>query len=1075
MNTINKLGMLVTVAFAAMLTVGCSSDDGVDGTGGKPKQSINGTAAVGKAIGNASLAIKVKDGAKKQVTTNSEGKFQIDITGLEGPFLMRVEMANGGALFSIAAGGGTTNIHPFTDLIVRNWFKVQGLDIEAEFNNNLAVVLLPTVDDINDIKQAIKNIITLTLVEYSLSAELDLITTGFDADGTGFDAYLDNVQVVIINNKITIVIKDPATNIENELVSDVNLDNDFTLQDNAAPITPSNLRGIPANESEIIVVWNASTDNTGVVGYNVYRDSSLVKTTPFPVFSDVGLIQGTQYCYDVEAFDSAGNISARASTTLCPTTLAASDLLAPPSPVSLVATTLGSSAINLIWVQSDIADVAKFEIYRGASASVNEKIATVTTNSYTGFNLNSGTEYCYKVVAVDAANNASPASSEACATTDGEITLPPVNGGTGLTFSLSNYTVSEADATALITVKRGGDAREAASIDYSVADGSAIVNQDYTAVSGTLTWAANDSSDKTFLVPVKADDTSEPDETVVLNLLNESANVLLETATLTISDAVCAGTLTDNIVVDTTIAGCTTVTRNISVDTGANLTISPGATLIFQSGAGFNIRQDGSLTAQGTKAKPILLTDRDHTPGSWSGIRYTFSNNSRNVLEYVTIEYGGGINAANIVMTGSESLAQRLTIKNTTLANSGGYGLMLDSGSILTAFSNNVISGNAEGPVSLPANLVGMLDSASRYSGNTKDKLDVNSGTISVEQTWPVIDVPYSLGTHSVSAPLTVGAGSVFKFRAGGQFNITQSGALTAIGTEANNIVFTAEQQTRGYWSGIKYTFSNNINNKLDYVIVEYGGNFGTDDSGNILMVGSTSLVQQLTVTNSVSRYSDSYGFNFDKASNVSFSNNTVVNNRRGAVSLPANVVGTLDVQSTYSGNDTDVVFVENETISADMTWPAIDSAYSVGSLGVHAQLTIQAGAVLNFRSGGGFNVNNEGALFAQGSADANIIFGSENASPGFWDGILFTFSNNVNNVLDYVVIDYAGVGINGGAVKLIGSGTLISAVSITNSTIQNGGSYGIWLDTDSVVNDDIAASNVFVNNANANVFFNTQ
>ena len=134
-----KRTMLVIIA---LVSLGGCSGDGIDGSGGKPTQTtIEGTAATGAPIVNASLAVKSSGGKRVQGTTSSNGKFNVDVAGLNGAFLLRVDVGNGAGLFSIASSTGTTNIHPITDLIIRNWFKVQGLDIETEFNKAGAVAL----------------------------------------------------------------------------------------------------------------------------------------------------------------------------------------------------------------------------------------------------------------------------------------------------------------------------------------------------------------------------------------------------------------------------------------------------------------------------------------------------------------------------------------------------------------------------------------------------------------------------------------------------------------------------------------------------------------------------------------------------------------------------------------------------------------------------------------------------------------------------------------------------------------------------------------------------------------------
>ena len=66
---------------------------------------------------------------------------------------------------------------------------------------------------------------------------------------------------------------------------------------------------------------------------------------------------------------------------------------------------------------------------------------------------------------------------------------------------------------------------------------------------------------------------------------------------------------------------------------------------------------EGVLTADGTASDPILFTGEVQSyNGSWFGINYHNTNSIDNILDYVTVEYGGGYNptfglAANVSLT----------------------------------------------------------------------------------------------------------------------------------------------------------------------------------------------------------------------------------------------------------------------------------------------------------------------------------------------------------------------------------------------------------------------------------------
>ena len=59
------------------------------------------------------------------------------------------------------------------------------------------------------------------------------------------------------------------------------------------------------SSAQIDLSWNASTDDTGVAGYRVFRNESELGTTTETTFTDLGLESGTEYSYTVSAFDIA--------------------------------------------------------------------------------------------------------------------------------------------------------------------------------------------------------------------------------------------------------------------------------------------------------------------------------------------------------------------------------------------------------------------------------------------------------------------------------------------------------------------------------------------------------------------------------------------------------------------------------------------------------------------------------------------------------------------------------------------------------------------------------------------------
>jgi hypothetical protein len=84
--------------------------------------------------------------------------------------------------------------------------------------------------------------------------------------------------------------------------------------DSEAPSVPGNLQVDSVTTDSIDLSWNASTDNEGVSGYDIFREGSLLTTITGTSYTDTGLTAGATYGYQVRAFDFTGNQSALSGT-----------------------------------------------------------------------------------------------------------------------------------------------------------------------------------------------------------------------------------------------------------------------------------------------------------------------------------------------------------------------------------------------------------------------------------------------------------------------------------------------------------------------------------------------------------------------------------------------------------------------------------------------------------------------------------------------------------------------------------------------------------------------------------------
>jgi len=145
-------------------------------------------------------------------------------------------------------------------------------------------------------------------------------------------------------------------------------------------------------------------------------------------------------------------------------------------------------------------------------------------------------------------------------------------------FDAAPYTVGEADGTATITVKLSSPSATAVTVDYATSDGTATTGEDYTAASGTLSFAAGETT-KTFAIPITDNTLNENNETVNLTLSNPTGGAALgepSQTTLTINDDDAMPTVQFNAATYTAgeNAGKATITVQLSAASGRPVEVS---------------------------------------------------------------------------------------------------------------------------------------------------------------------------------------------------------------------------------------------------------------------------------------------------------------------------------------------------------------------------------------------------------------------------------------------------------------------------------------------------------------------
>lgn len=94
----------------------------------------------------------------------------------------------------------------------------------------------------------------------------------------------------------------------------IDVNNLRSTGDAAAPGAPSALRS-SATDNSVTLTWNASTDNTGVTGYDIYSGAAYLASTggTTTTYTATWLNPATSYSFTVRAKDATGNVSAASS------------------------------------------------------------------------------------------------------------------------------------------------------------------------------------------------------------------------------------------------------------------------------------------------------------------------------------------------------------------------------------------------------------------------------------------------------------------------------------------------------------------------------------------------------------------------------------------------------------------------------------------------------------------------------------------------------------------------------------------------------------------------------------------
>ena len=289
------------------------------------------------------------------------------------------------------------------------------------------------------------------------------------------------------------------------------------------------------------------------------------------------------------------------------------------------------------------------------------------------------------------------------------------------------------------------------------------------------------------------------------------------------------------------------------------LTIEEGAIVRFESGASPIVGESapGGLIIEGTTDKPVVLTADSSSPraGFWQGVRfYELTLRDKAIINGASIEYAGAEDQGALYVHSSADQLE-VTVSDTALSNSFYAGIQLTDNTRFSEDSGNItISGTVSsrygGGFPIITDLTGSDELPDgRYADNEFGAIRITGintyDILSRSTTWRNLGVPYDIdimvtveGAQTPKLTIEPGVTTIWAPDTSLAIAETNKGALHAVGTPQQPIVFTSSMERSGGWTGImlgSLAISENI--QLQHAVLEDAiyGVYLYDDLGPVI------------------------------------------------------------------------------------------------------------------------------------------------------------------------------------------------------------------------------------------------
>jgi hypothetical protein len=254
------------------------------------------------------------------------------------------------------------------------------------------------------------------------------------------------------------------------------------------------------------------------------------------------------------------------------------------------------------------------------------------------------------------------------------------------------------------------------------------------------------------------------------------------------------------------------------------------------------------ITANGTSEDRIVFTSYSPTPtsGSWNGV-FFYSNTLQNSsVTNCDFEYAGANDYDAVSLNGC-----KITFNNNRINHAKKIALGLSYDGSFVSMNGNIIETPGTHAININPSAIHTLGSNNTISCNPGYGILVETGDLltsnSTNATWRKQTVPYIFdGFVAIETYLTIEAGTVLIFNAYGllRFGFESAVTVNAIGTATNPIIFTSSNSTpaAGAWTGIQVYSNTTSNSKFEFCQFNYAGKGGRDDSSALYVTTCNGL-----------------------------------------------------------------------------------------------------------------------------------------------------------------------------------------------------------------------------------------